>query len=369
LKNTGKLQRFVLIPGNIFTIILLWISGLSAYIDPVNHVIPAFLGLAYPFILLLNFIFLFIWLLTKKKFMLISIFGLLLGWGTFSDFFQINFPKKSTSDTFKVMSYNVRLFDLYNWSHNKTTRNKIFNQLKAEDADIYCFQEFYQVDRKGVFETRDTLLTFLRAKNVREAYTHKIRGSQYFGVATFTSFPVINSGIIHFNNDINNVCLFTDLKIGSDTLRVYNLHIASIRFSYDDYDFIKNAEYQDDTDKLKQGARQIYHRLAKAFVKRSEQSKIVLKHIALCPYPVLVCGDFNDSPISWCYTQFSENLYDSFKEAGNGIGNTYIGAFPSYRIDYMFHSEQLEISKYSTLPEEFSDHHAITVNMNFKSSQ
>ena len=84
------------------------------------------------------------------------------------------------------MSYNVRLFDLYNWSDNKTTRDKIFDQLGGQNADILCFQEFFYTEQKGQFETRDTLLTFLEAKNYREAYTHKMRGGQYFGIATFT---------------------------------------------------------------------------------------------------------------------------------------------------------------------------------------
>ena len=262
------------------------------------------------------------------------------------------------------MNYNVRLFDLYNWSKNKSTRNKIFDLLKKEDADIYCFQEFYQVDRKGFFTTRDTMITFLRANNYREAYTHKLRGDQYFGVATFTSYPIVGSGIISFDNDINNVCLFTDLKIDTDTVRVYNLHIASIRFSYADYKFVETTEVPEDKKEIQEGISNIYQRLADAFVKRSIQTKRVLEHVETSPYPVIVSGDFNDTPISWCYDSFSDKLIDSFKEAGNGIGNTYIGSMPSYRIDFIFHDDNFKVSNYTTLPESYSDHHAVTIDIN-----
>ncbi|RLD23251.1 MAG: hypothetical protein DRI54_07605, partial [Bacteroidetes bacterium] len=212
MKTAGKFVKFFLIPVNVLVVILLWLAGFSVKIDPADLVIPAFLGLAYPFILLLNVLFIFAWLIIDRKFAIISTLAILIGFQSFFNFFQINLSHKQ-EDSIKLMNYNVRLFDLYNWSKNKATRNKIFDLLKKEDADIYCFQEFYQVDREGFFTTRDTMITFLRANNYREAYTHKLRGDQYFGVATFTSFPIVNSGIIHFDNDINNVCLYTDLKI------------------------------------------------------------------------------------------------------------------------------------------------------------
>jgi len=365
LKTAGKFVKFFLIPVNVLVVILLWLAGFSVKIDPADLVIPAFLGLAYPFILLLNVLFIFAWLIIDRKFAIISTLAILIGFQSFFNFFQINLSHKQ-EDSIKLMNYNVRLFDLYNWSKNKATRNKIFDLLKNEDADIYCFQEFYQVDREGFFTTRDTMITFLRANNYREAYTHKLRGDQYFGVATFTSFPIVNSGIIHFDNDINNVCLYTDLKIENDTVRVYNLHIASIRFSYADYKFVETTEVPEDKNEIQKGITNIYQRLADAFVKRSSQSKKVLAHIETSPYPVIVSGDFNDTPISWCYDRFSDKLIDSFKEAGNGIGNTYIGSMPSYRIDFIFHSEEFEVSNYTTLPESYSDHHPVTVEINLR---
>jgi endonuclease/exonuclease/phosphatase family metal-dependent hydrolase len=344
---------------NSFFAILLVLSAFSSQIDPVDYTLPAFFGLAFPFILLANLIFIVFWLVIKKKFVLFSLLAILLSFNALSNFIQFNFSSKEPENAIKVMSYNVRLFDLYNWSKNIDSRNKIFDQLAGQNADIYCFQEFYYTNQKGKFETRDTLVSFLNAKNYREAYTHEMRGGQFFGLATFTKYPIVNSGKINFENDDNNICLYTDVKINDDTIRIYNMHIASIRFSYDDYSFVENIDSKSESKELEEGARNIYHRLSNAFIKRSEQSKIIVEHIKASPYPVLACGDFNDSPTSYCYSLFSSELHDSFKEAGRGIGKTYIGAFPSFRIDYIFHSDEFKATNYHTLPEKFSDHHAI----------
>ncbi len=354
----GGFIKFILISINVFFAVLLILSAYSSLIDPVDLVFPSFLGLAFPFILLCNVIFIVFWIIFSKRLLFLSVISILISLPGLLNFLQFNLPG-SEVDTIKVMSYNVRLFDLYNWSDNIETRDKIFDQLSGQNADIYCFQEFYHTDQKGKFETRDTLITFLNAKNYREAYTHKMRGEQYFGIATFTKFPIINSGKIIFENDDNNICLYTDVKVGSDTIRIYNLHIASIRFSYDDYTFVENIDSKSQSEDLEKGARTIYHRLSNAFVKRSIQSKKILKHVKLSPYPVILCGDFNDSPNSFCYDLFSAVLDDSFKEAGRGIGKTYIGAFPSFRIDFIFHSKELKAQNYITLPGKFSDHHAI----------
>ena len=356
----GGLIKFILLTINSFFAFLLIFAAYSSHIDPIDYTFPAFLGLAYPFILLANIFFLLFWFLFKKQLMLFSAIAIVFSLPAFSNFFQFNFSHANVEGTIKVMSYNVRLFDLYNWSENIDSRNKIFDQLGGQNADIYCFQEFFHSDEKGRFETRDTIITFLDAKNYKEAYTHKMRGGQYFGIATFTRYPIVNSGIITFENDDNNICLYTDLKISDDTVRVYNLHIASIRFSYDDYNFVENIDSKSQTEELEKGARNIYFRLSNAFVKRSEQSKIILEHVKKSPYPTILCGDFNDSPNSYCYSQFSDVLSDSFKEAGMGIGKTYIGSFPSFRIDYILHSDEFNSTDYEVSHVKLSDHYPIS---------
>ncbi len=101
------------------------------------------------------------------------------------------------------------------------------------------------------------------------------------------------------------------------------------------------------------------------FVKRSVQTDLIQNSISTPPFPVLVCGDFNDSPTSYTYNTIKGDLQDTYMNSGSGSGRTYIGEFPSFRIDYIFADSTLESSNYRTHPEELSNHHPISVNLNW----
>jgi len=110
------------------------------------------------------------------------------------------------------------------------------------DADVYCFQEFYHQQSPSTFKTRDTMLTVLKTKNYHERYTHEMTGQRFFGLATFTSLPILNKGGIEFKNDANNYCIYTDLLKNRDTIRIFNAHIGSIRLAGEDLNLIKNIK-------------------------------------------------------------------------------------------------------------------------------
>jgi len=293
--------------------------------------------------------------------MLWSALAILFGFSFFLDFFQFSTsggPENDENAQLKIMSYNVRVFDYYNFSENKKTRNAIFKQLETEDPDIVCFQEFYHTDRAGHFTTRDSLTKFLRTDQLHEKYTHHMRGKQYFGVVTLSAWPIVNRGSIPFENDPNNFCIYSDLKVNEDTIRVYNAHLSSIRFGHDDYAFV-NELSSGQAEDLSGRGRRIAQRLKRAFEKRAEQADLIVSHVKDSPHPVVVCGDFNDTPVSYCYHQFEQILNDAFTNCGSGIGATYTGDFPSFRIDYIFHSEEINSYDFEILPEELSDHHAV----------
>ncbi|MFN3342366.1 MAG: endonuclease/exonuclease/phosphatase family protein [Flavobacteriales bacterium] len=345
----------------------LLISYLACYTDPAWFWPVAFFGLAYPVFLLLNLLLLLTWALRRSKWLFIPLIVFLVGFNHFRHFYQITLwsgPKNENNTQVKIVSWNVRLFDLYNYKDHTTIRNSIFTVLKREDADVYCFQEFFYSGVDGYFETRDTMVTFLRARNVHEGYTHVQRMDQHFGLAIFSVYPILNRGKVKFPGDNHNGAIYADLSTGKDTLRIYNTHLSSIRFQRGDYEYIgdtaNSKRWLHPWEKPKNAQQQILSRLKGAFIRRSEQSKILLEHIRQSPHRVILAGDFNDSPISWCYRQFASLLKDAFVESGNGIGNTYIGKFPSFRIDYIFHSKELHSYNYSTLPEKLSDHHGIS---------
>lgn len=341
-------------------ILALVFSYLAAHVSPSTFSYLALFGLAYPFILIANFLFLIYWYFKKRKNMVFSALAIVIGITHFLDFFQISFagtPPENKHDQIKVLTYNVHLFDLYNTKSGKKTRNAIFDVLKREKADVICFQEFYHSDRKGFFETRDTLVKFLPNKYYHERYTHAMTGSQYFGVALFSKHKIVNRGYVPFASDANNFCIYADILLNGDTVRIYNAHLQSIRFSPSDYALVDGNK---NNEEIESGGKRIMRRLTNAFIKREEQVNRIAESIRECPHEVILCGDFNDTPVSYTYETFTDLLDDSFAEAGNGIGNTYIGVFPSFRIDYVMHSKGLECIDYTTLSEKLSDHHAIS---------
>ena len=216
-------------------------------------------------------------------------------------------PELNPERSLKVLSYNVRLFDLYNWTENLQTRQKILKMLKEENADILCLQEFYNANDER-FENVDTLLNSQKAQNYHIEYQRSIKNKYHFGIATFSTLPIVNKGQIIFSKDNTNVCIFSDMKVGEDTIRVYNLHLESIRFKKEDYDFVdKFSEGEEAISDDIKSAGNIIRRLKTAYVKRSTQAELVSKHMLPdSPHPVVLCGDFNDSPTSYCYRLISE---------------------------------------------------------------
>lgn len=265
------------------------------------------------------------------------------------------------------MSYNSMLFDLYNWSKNIQSRNIILTTLAEENPDILCLQEFYTSEEVNDFNNIDTLTNLLNAKNSHIEYTTTLRKLDHWGIATFTKYPIIRKGKIQFNTRTNNICIYTDMIINKDTVRVYNMHLQSISFSKADYKFI--SEMQDDTTVVEgemEKSKSILRRIKRAFVKRAIQADIIATHIETCPYKIILCGDFNDTPASYVYRTIRGNLKDAFVESGTGFSQTYAGKFPRFRIDYILHSDDFESKNYHHLTETLTDHYPIVTHISVK---
>lgn len=371
IRNAKKLSRFnkILLWINYLFIICLLGSIASKYISPINFWALAFLGLAFPIIVLVNIIFATYWFAQFRVHGFFSIIAIFIGARTMLGFiqFDVNTGKVSNKDI-KVMSYNSMLFDLYNWSKNKQSRDIILNSLYEENPDILCLQEFYtSEDSIRGFNNVDTLTKLLNAKNYHVEYTTTLRKHDHWGVATFTKYPIIRKGKIDFNTSKNNVCIYTDVIINTDTVRVYNMHLQSISFNKVDYKFID--EIKNDTIDTKdevEKSKNIMRRLKRAFVKRATQADIIAAHIASCNYKIILCGDFNDTPASYVYRTVSNNLKDAFIESGSGFEQTYAGKFPRFRIDYILYSPDFESKNYHHISETLTDHYPVITFLSTK---
>lgn len=360
MKILRRPVKAIFVIASLMLILLLLASYSSTLFSPADFPIAAFFGLAYPVIFWLNIGALGFWALKRSRWFWPVFIVLLIGSPIHLRVFQLNiFNSKPQSERhLKVMSYNVQLFNWYNWRDNIKLRNQMFDQLKANEADIFCFQEFFHSTEENRFITRDTIVKFLDTKHVHDAYTHEMYEVQFYGIATFSKYPFIKKGIIEFPNDKNNICIWSDIVVEGDTMRIYNAHLCSIRLSEDDYQFIEDVNAAPGVfEKSKAGI--IYRRLKNAYVKRAWQSQLVEEHMLNCPYPIIFCGDFNDTPVSYTYSVFNRFLNDAFRNGGSGMGTTHIGNIPFLRIDYIFTTPELVSTDYKRLPEELSDHHAI----------
>ena len=356
----------ILLIINFILIAAILISDSANFIKPRLFWAIGLLGMSFPFLVFFNIAFVVLWWFRKRKYLFFSLVALLLSYNDILSTVQFHYFRSRHPDKnfLKIMSYNVRQFDYYNWSNDPQTRNKMYHLLLNEAPAIVCLQEFYSHKTKH-FGNTDSLADFLSSKNPKMSYSYALASvpsdveDEIYGSATFTVFPILAKGIIAVSRNGSSVGVWTDLQIGSDTVRVFNVHLQSIHFDNKDYRYIENLVKEKEVENIK-GSLKILNRLKVAFLRRSQQVDLISEYLKNSPYPVILCGDFNDSPTSYAYQKFSEKLDDSFRESGWGFGKTYSGAFPSFRIDYILHDQKFNAYEYRTIKEKYSDHFPIT---------
>lgn len=344
-----------------FLILSLLVSIVAKYISPLLFWLPAFFGLAFPFLFLGNLFLVIYWLVQFKPAIVFGLVALVLSLPTAFHFFQISLPhQKQQQKSLKVTSYNSMLFDLYNWSKNSESRAQILSNLDDINPDIFCVQEFYTSEEKGDFNNTDTIKKLLGTNYHHAEFTYTLRDFDHWGIATFSKFPIINQGKIVFNTRSNNICIFSDIVCGKDTLRVYNIHLQSVSFSKSDNQFLDDVISEKDASDEIANSKNILRRLKRAFVKRTRQVEMIVAHMNTCKYKMVVCGDFNETAASYSYRKLSQNLNDAFVERGFGLGKTYVGKWPQFRIDYILHDPKLNCAEFNRSIETFTDHYPIT---------
>jgi endonuclease/exonuclease/phosphatase family metal-dependent hydrolase len=334
---------------------LLVLSCLSVLIPPDSFWPAAFMGLLYPYLLLINLLFVFSFALLKSKKIILSVTVILIGYQTFLNFLQ-PLPKiNQGSGGLKILTYNVHYFSK-DIVRKQTDHPKILEFLQKQNADIICLQE------TRLFKTGK-----LSPEGIRDAlpgikHFHLAHSISYGGPLTLSKFPIVALGEIRFEHSANMV-LFSDIVVRpGDTIRVYNCHFQSYRITPEDYSITDPDKSGTNEQQLRE-ARLISKKMIIAFGFRARQARTVAAHIRKCPYPVIVCGDFNDTPVSYTYDLLEKNLKDSFTEAGFGISNTYNGFLPLFRIDYILHSQRYKAISYQRQPIDLSDHYPVIAVM------
>ena len=350
-----RLVYRALLTVNIIFVIALLISYLAVHINPGDFVLPAFFGLAYPYFLFINLIFVIIWAMFLKFEALISVFVIALGFNHLMNYIKLGRQSGDLEDTFKVVSYNVRLFNFFENKNNPGSEKGVLSFLKAQQPDILCIQEFFGLGNPG---QKDREVNYALGGKY---FSHlKIIGSgknRFYGIATYSKFPVLRRGeFIHPGS--SSLSIYTDVLINKDTFRIFNNHLQSFRLKSMERSFIEEiTDYED--DKTIGQIRNISVSLRNGFILRARQAKVVKSQINNSPYPVIVAGDFNDTPVSFSYRTIRKGLNDSFVTSGYGAGFTYKGNYPPNRIDYILYNDALESKHFDIIKTRYSDHYPI----------
>jgi endonuclease/exonuclease/phosphatase family metal-dependent hydrolase len=350
-----KILYKILLAVNLVFAFTLLVSYLAVVISPDDFALPAFFGLAYPYLLLINILLAIAWAMLLRFEALISVVVIAIGFNHFSNYIKLNKPSGDKSNTFKVLSYNVRLFNYFENNHGTTSEKKIIQFLKAQKPDIICLQEFFLIGNPKVEEA------LIISELGGEYYSHmKVIGSgknRYYGIVTFSRFPIISKGeIIHPGS--SSLSIYTDVLIKNDTFRIYNNHLQSFRLRSLERSFMEELTASDDKETMNE-VKTLSVSLKKGFVRRALQAQVVKDQINRSPFPVIVLGDFNDTPVSYAYRKIRKGLNDSFVNSGYGAGFTYKGNYPPNRIDYILYDNALSNSYFEIIKVKYSDHYPI----------
>lgn len=332
---------------------------LLAYLAPVTDPkitwVLSFFGLFYPVFLILNLLFIGFWTFQKPGYLIFSLVTILLGWTHIEGFIGFTNPSEIQSDTgIKILTNNIsNAASGYDRDKEVKTekRNKLIDFLaQYSDVDIFCFQE--------VGEYAYNLL--------KEVYKdHKFHRLQK-GAVILSRHPILRQGEIDFGTRTNS-CLWADIRLPHDTVRVYSIHLQSNRITNDAEEIAGHMELQEKKTWI--GIRGILRKYRNHHIKRSKQAELIIEHAAQSPHPVIFAGDFNDPPQSYTYHLLSKGKLDAFKEKGSGLGTTYAGVIPFLRIDYILADKELELRQCSLIRTRFSDHYPIFAIYDFPSSK
>lgn len=320
--NIDRILFFV----NSVILLLLLISYLAPKIHPDFFWHISLLGILFPFLLILNTLFAVYWVISWRKYFWANIVIIVLGLPYIDntianqkntldqkEFSQLQKNKKHQFDQLiNLMSFNVRLFNQNENIDDDKIEKKIVEMIKEKKPNVLCLQEFNLTES---------------TKELFDAFNYKKNNDNKLQI--FTNYRVIKSGYIKSKN----ICIYKDIVL-NDTIRVYNIHLQS--------NWVKTMK--------------------SSYQNRVSEALKIKKHINKSPYPVIVCGDFNDTPLSYTYSTLKKGLADSFQESGIGIGNSYV-SIPTLRIDYILHSQKYESYNYKKLKYKFSDHYPISCDI------
>jgi endonuclease/exonuclease/phosphatase family metal-dependent hydrolase len=362
------LIRSAFIIANLLAVIWLLLCLMASYTSPAEVKHLALFSLTIPFAIVVNIFFAVFWLFTRKKIRsLFSITALLICYKLITVVFGLNYYAKHdwepAKDRIKIMTWNVHGMGLFNKPLNEADKDKIAEVIKDESPDIVCLPE-YAIMRDGSMAK----YTKKMAKdnkfvdywfNMDNTYGYHVQ----LGTMVFSKYPLLNFKA----NDLGNLIYLVqaDVKLnGGKMMRLYFVHLYSFNLSDNDRNYIEDVRAGETEVKQDIGVSKTFiSKFNHSWAIRAKEADSIASIISKSPYPVFICGDFNDLPGSYTYTTIKGDLKDVFSEKGTGLGRTYNQIFRTLRIDHMFYDEDaLELLAYKSYFNTMSDHNPVIAN-------
>lgn len=339
------------------------------FFDPANWWFLGLLTLSLPYILFTLLIFFFCWLFAKKIWMLISLLAIAFCWRAMLNIFPIHLPATFTMEkkagSIRVMSWNVEHFDILEYKTHPEKKVEMMSLVKKYQPDIACFQEMVGGDDDKAINYLGDFKRNMDFSNYYYSYEARLDFDQkhHFGIIIFSKYPILNKQTIsNPPNDYNSIFQYIDVLANADTVRIFNIHLQSLKFTASNLRYLDNPGTN--TDTALSESKNIISKLKRGFLKRSEQSKRVREEMDKSPYPIIVCGDFNDVPNSFAYCKIGDGLNNAFVEKGLGFGRTFSGISPTLRIDNIFADKKFRVEQFTRVSRKLSDHFPIITDVN-----
>ena len=329
------------------------LSYISIYVNPSKFSVPLFFGLYFIPIAAVNLLLFFIALFNRSHSAWIPIIALMPSLLYVESICKITAgsaePQKE-GIKLRVESYNVGMFSAGNVGGTKAEcRDKIVAHIRENAPHIVCLQEFF-------VESKMQADTIMGEYKYRYHHLFKVRNGKFFGKIIMSKYPIVGSGKISFPKS-TNLSVYADIDHFGRRVRVYNNHLESYNVSF--AGFIRTLNSDPQREEITEEIIQVHEKMKGTFIRRSEQVNQIMQSIEESHLPAIICGDFNDTPMSYTYHRLSKGWKDSFAEAGSGFAGTYIPVWPLLRIDYILYPQEYEGVSHVTHKVEFSDHYPV----------
>lgn len=369
---SGALKTFLII-FNFIAAICFVIGSYVKFFNPERWWFIGLLTLSLPYILIILLIFFFWWLFGKKIWMLISLSAIAFCFNAIQNFLPLRFSaafKEKKVNDIRVMDWNVKYFNILEYKTHPEKKEEMMDLVRKYQPDIACFQEMVGGDDDKAINYVGNFKRELQFSNYYYSYDNNLNfdNGHHFGIIIFSKFPIINKQTISpLPTAYNSIFQYVDVIVQSDTVRIFNIHLQSLSLSAENLKYIDNPIKNKDT--VLSESRSIMSKLKNGFVKRWVQANRVKEELDKSPYPVIVCGDFNDVPNSYAYSKVGDGLQNAFVKKGVGFGRTYSGISPTLRIDNIFADKNFTIEQFTRIPKKLSDHFPIIADIGIKKNK